>query len=238
MFCPKQFKSISALNRHIRVHTGSRPFRCYFCNDRFKEEGSLIKHIKTQHEPQRNICIICSEKFIKKSDLNLHMNIHHTGTERLHSCIFCGFKVHDMHQLKRHILVHTGTRPFTCSKCGDRFNQKANLKRHHMVKHTGLKPFLCHICGKSFGMSGNLKRHLHIHEEKEQRELNNVTLEKDICSPTTTSEIMDYSHDRAEINLDEHGTDSTHVTPEINLDYSDEENSDLQSDECDTDLFL
>ena len=108
-----------------------------------------------------------------------------------------------------------------------------------MVKHTGVKSFLCHICGKSFRLVGNLKRHLHIHEEKEQRELNNVTLEKDICSPTTTSEIMDYSHDRSnKIYLDEHGADSTHVTPEINLDYSDEENSDLQSDECDTDLFL
>ena len=58
-----------------------------------------------------------------------------------------------------------------------------------------------------------------------------------MCSPITTSEIMDYSHDRAEINLDEHGTDSTHVTPEINLDYSDDESSDSQSDECDTDIF-
>ena len=38
MFCPKQFKSISALNKHIRVHTGSRPFRCYLCGDRFKQK--------------------------------------------------------------------------------------------------------------------------------------------------------------------------------------------------------
>ena len=74
-------------------------------------------------------------------------------------------------------------------------------------------------------------------KKKEQSEHNDVEPEKDMCSPSS-SEIMDYSHDRAETNLDERGTDSTNVTPEINLDYSDEENSDLQSDECDTDLFL
>ena len=60
-----------------------------------------------------------------------------------------------------------------------------------------------------------------------------------MCSPITTSEIMDYSHDRHDkIYLDEYGTDSTHVRPEINLDYSNDKNSDLESDECDTDLFL
>ena len=63
-------------------------------------------------------------------------------------------------------------------------------------------------------------------------------MEKDICSTSTTSEIMECPHLRPEINLDEHGTDSTHVRPEINLDYSNDENSDLESDECDTDLFL
>ena len=63
-------------------------------------------------------------------------------------------------------------------------------------------------------------------------------MEKDMCPPST-SEIMDYARDRPDrIYLDEHGTDSTHVRPEINLDNFDDENSDLESDECDTDLFL
>ena len=80
---------------------------------------------------------------------------------------------------------------------------------------------------------------MHIHEKKEQGDHNNETTEKDMCSPITTSEIMDYSHDRSnKIYLDEHGADSAHVTPEINLDNFDDKNSDLQSDECDTDLFL
>ena len=50
MFCPKQFKHISTLNKHIHVHTGSRPFRCHFCNDRFKQKWDLTQHIKTQHQ--------------------------------------------------------------------------------------------------------------------------------------------------------------------------------------------
>ena len=42
MFCPKQFKSVWKLNSHIRVHTGTRPFRCHICGDAFKDKGVFI----------------------------------------------------------------------------------------------------------------------------------------------------------------------------------------------------
>ncbi|XP_041664875.1 zinc finger and BTB domain-containing protein 24-like [Cheilinus undulatus] len=53
---------------------------------------------------------------------------------------------------------NTDKRPYSCSECGRRFNQKHHLSEH-MRTHTGEKPFSCFICGKRFSQKGNMNRH-------------------------------------------------------------------------------
>ena len=77
-------------------------------------------------------------------------------------------------------------------------------------------PYLWQNFWKKLGLKTTLAQSL----RKKQGEHSNETMEKDICSTSTTSEIMECPHLRPEINLDEYGTDSAHVRPEINLDYS------------------
>lgn len=52
-----------------------------------------------------------------------------------HLCDFCSYSTNKPSNLKRHMLVHTGERPFVCSICSYRCNQKENLKKH-MLKHS------------------------------------------------------------------------------------------------------
>ncbi|KAM9315152.1 uncharacterized protein KZ484_024843 isoform 2-T2 [Pholidichthys leucotaenia] len=50
-----------------------------------------------------------------------------------------------------------------CPTCGKEFPRSCALKRH-LVVHSGERPFKCFICGRGFTQSGNLKTHMKVHK--------------------------------------------------------------------------
>ncbi|KAF5703330.1 hypothetical protein FMUND_13029 [Fusarium mundagurra] len=52
--------------------------------------------------------------------------------------------------------------PLSCDHCGETFQRREHRDRH-VLRHTGLKPFQCNICSKSFSRSDTLTRHRALH---------------------------------------------------------------------------
>ncbi|GFT42333.1 hypothetical protein NPIL_658551 [Nephila pilipes] len=56
----------------------------------------------------------------------------------------------------------TGNKRHACTECGYSTMRKADLWKH-MVVHTGFRPFTCEICSKSFKRKDHLELHIRTH---------------------------------------------------------------------------
>lgn len=95
------------------------------------------------------------------NDLRQHMLLH--DGEKPYKCDICSKSFFNASTLKTHYRVHSDENPFRCTTCTKVFDNARSLELHYRT-HTGERPYSCDVCLKKFSCSSNLKRHRKLHD--------------------------------------------------------------------------
>lgn len=136
---------------------------CKYCDMTFPTQYSLGNHIETIHRTDKLKCPLCPEilgnRYLKKR----HMALVHDCKSAQIVCEYCS-KIFTRHNkyVQHKANVHFKEKNCTCEICGHKaFNIDA--LRRHMICHDDSKPFTCQVCDKSFRRKKTMLMHMRIH---------------------------------------------------------------------------
>ncbi|KAK7058707.1 hypothetical protein SK128_026001 [Halocaridina rubra] len=99
------------------------------------------------------ICPVCQEELPNQHEFTQHIRKHNHVIEsdngtKVYCCGICNKQLSSNSSLDRHMLVHSGERPFRCHICGTHFTTNGNMHRH-------IRGHLRNVSGSSGGGTGS-----------------------------------------------------------------------------------
>ncbi|XP_028712377.1 ras-responsive element-binding protein 1 isoform X2 [Peromyscus leucopus] len=89
---------------------------------------------ETKEEKSSYSCPLCEKICTTQHQLTMHIRQHNTDTGGAdHSCSICKKSLSSASSLDRHMLVHSGERPYKCTVCGQSFTTNGNMHRHMKI---------------------------------------------------------------------------------------------------------
>lgn len=201
--CGKRFSRKKYFRVHLRIHdkkgdndvfgasgdsggttgdaatSAGSAHECETCGETFAQRHFLQRHVQTAHPALDgggggsdgsnsggvgNVCPECNKSYKYAGNLRTHMRIH-TG-ERPYMCDVCGLRFTCSSYLQVHLRTHVQEKPYACPQCSKTFVHNSALTVH-LRTHTGERPYQCPRCPLRFSHLRNMKRHeicIHTHE--------------------------------------------------------------------------
>lgn len=81
--CDRRFSRSDELNRHVRIHTGHKPFQCRVCLRCFSRSDHLTTHMRTHTGEKPFSCDVCGRRFARSDERKRHWRVHLKQRERM-----------------------------------------------------------------------------------------------------------------------------------------------------------
>lgn len=163
--CLKAFSSLSLLNSHREKD-----------HSVIDQEDTLLSQtqedgMQSNTEDCTSLCEDAASVAEQGKAKVIHIIPDDVVDQRIHKCTECGISFRWEYQLSYHAITHkiklstqNIERPWECTICGGKFQQKRGLTRHlmhfHPHKLESIETYECSICGAKFDLRKGLTRHM------------------------------------------------------------------------------
>jgi hypothetical protein len=215
-FCNYVGKYRAEVERHMRLHTGDKPFACLFCTYRSFWKGDMKRHLVKHHPaevdscPDLKVMVNDTERLGQQLAKEDNLSVKAESSHSLSSTEEGAAKSMNESNREEKLVVPLRTsRPppvlmlpsssfpfmerqvFKCSLCPFQCDAPSKLKCHGEI-HANLKRFKCPECGKRSNWTWDIRKHIR----------------KD--HPNMTLEVIEMSEEEAKATLSDYV--STHRT--------------------------
>ncbi|XP_055310900.1 zinc finger protein 84-like [Sitodiplosis mosellana] len=145
-----------------KVKNEANQVACKGCHDNHSPQKNPVKRLPNGNKQKSSGWNGGAAKSDRKNNANSFDDKKKPGEGnaigKRHKCSLCDYCTFRKSDLTKHMLKHTGERPFPCSVCQKRFTKKQHLQSH-MKRHVDEFLFSCSICLQGFHRSEEKVEH-------------------------------------------------------------------------------